>query len=67
MYSSAGWPCPSIKFSATYVTKRPTNIRNKSGHLYALNQSCNFKSIMKKNDFILKKFLMKICFYSLKI
>lgn len=24
MYSKAGWPCPSIKFKATYVMRRPT-------------------------------------------
>lgn len=50
MYSSAGWPCPSIKFSATYVIRRPTKIREKKmSHkcMYSLiNHHVTAKSII---------------------
>jgi hypothetical protein len=39
MYSSAGCPCPSIKFSATYVIRRPKKLGKKVSHMYVFAQS----------------------------
>lgn len=48
MYSSAGCPCPSIRFSATYVIRRPAKI-SQVITMYTLHKSIIIQLLSLQN------------------